>query len=244
MTRRAICLAVMIPISAQAQNRCSLSVSVVDTLERPVQGARVRVVQRNDSSRTNDGAQVVFRDLAPDEVALDVRAIGFAPIRSHVHCRPPSSAAVIRMTPTLTSLDTVRVLIAPSDPTGFYARMSHNRGGYFITDSAIRRIRPRRASDLLLGIPGVTMRRGELGIVIELGGRGAKRIDERPCPVVYYLDGVPFETSREGIDADISIGEIIAVEVYNVASVPAQFSPLGANCGVVLLWTRASRPPH
>jgi hypothetical protein len=241
---RGFWLAVMIPISAQAQNRCSLSVSVVDTLEHPIQGAHVRVVQEASASRTNDRGRVVFRDLAFDEVELDVRAIGFSPKRSQVPCRTPSSTAVIHLTSSLIALDTVRVVVAPSDPTGFYARMSQSRGGYFVTDSAIQRVRPRRVSDLLLGIPGVTMRRGELGVVIELGGRGAKRIDEKPCRVVYFLDGVPFETSREGIDADISIGEIIAVEVYNVASVPAQFSPLGANCGVILLWTKASKTRH
>lgn len=240
MTRSGLWLAILIPISVRAQNHCSLSVHVVDTRDRPIAGAQVHILP-GASERTDDRGAVTFPDVTLNEIVLDVKAIGFSPAHIPALCRGPSATASVRLIPSLTALDTVRVTTTPVDPTGFRARMAHNRGGYFVTDSAIARVRPRRISDLLLDVPGVTMRRGELGLIIELGGRGAKRVDGKPCPVVYFLDGVPFETSREGIDADISIGEIVAVEVYSVASVPAQFSSLGANCGVVLLWTKATK---
>ena len=235
------CVIFAVPMRAGAQNHCSLSVSVVDTLERPISGAKVRIVQESDSGRTDDRGMVFFADVAVDDPLLDARAIGFSPKRIAALCRGTAARAVIRLIPSLPSLDTIRVTTPAADPTGFRARMSHSRGGYFVTDSAIARARPRRISDLLLMIPGVTVRRGDLGLIVELGGRGAKRVDEKPCPVAYFLDGIPFETTREGIDADIPVGEMVAVEVYGVASVPAQFSPLGANCGVILLWTKATK---
>lgn len=229
------------PKRALSQNRCTLSISVVDTLEQPVRGALVRLLPGGDSGRTDDRGKFVFRDVPVEAPVLNARAIGYLPAHFSAFCPGRAATAIIHLIRAPISLDTVRVTSSPADPTGFRARMAHSRGGYFRTDSAIARLRPGRITELLLTIPGVTLRRGNLGLVVELGGRGAKRADEKPCPVVFFLDGTPFETSAEGIDSDLAIGQIAAVEAYSVASVPAQYSPLGANCGVILLWTKASQ---
>jgi len=53
------------------------------------------------------------------------------------------------------------------------------------------------------------------------------------------LDGVAYEPAAAfGLDGEVGLDDLEAIEVYDAATVPAQFSRFGASCGVVLLWTR------
>lgn len=234
----------LLPTRGLSQNVCSLVITVADTRGRPVRGAELRLVGASRFSTTDERGTHTFENLPALEHLVDVRGIGYAPQRVAVVCSSSVTVATLTLVASPVTLDTVRVTAKPNkDPTGFRERMLHRKGGYFLTDSAIAKARASRMTDLLTTVPGVGLRRGRVGWIVELSGRGAKRIDEKPCPVVFYLDGMPFETSSEGIDTDIPVNQIVAAEVYSVATVPARFSPLGANCGVILLWTRASQSP-
>lgn len=60
------------------------------------------------------------------------------------------------------------------------------------------------------------------------------------CPVLLYVDGVPFEPLSTGtISAEIPPSTIEAVEVYSRASaVPGEFRGPGFECGVIVVWKR------
>ena len=57
--------------------------------------------------------------------------------------------------------------------------------------------------------------------------------------VQYYLDDMQFTELEPGdINRFVTGGEVVAVEVYQGASAPPQFTRGGADCTTIVLWTR------
>jgi hypothetical protein len=79
------------------------------------------------------------------------------------------------------------------------------------------------------------------GYTVRTGRNGEGVQGGRTCPVLFYMNGMPFPMNAEGvINSYISPEEVEAVEVYTGASeIPAQFNATAYNarCGVVLIWT-------
>ena len=58
------------------------------------------------------------------------------------------------------------------------------------------------------------------------------------CLPDVYLDGIP-QPGADELDDIIMPFDIEGIEVYRSASeVPARYTTAGANCGVILLWSR------
>ncbi len=60
------------------------------------------------------------------------------------------------------------------------------------------------------------------------------------CPVLYYLDGIAFQPTWNGIISnEVPVNSLEGIEIYRrMSEVPGQFRRAGADCGVVLIWTR------
>jgi hypothetical protein len=122
----------------------------------------------------------------------------------------------------------------PADITGFHRRRSGGGLGTYITREEIGARAPGRTTELLRGLPGVTINfeRWGVGPTVEMrGGFGT-------CEPAIFVDGVlapQYRGSR--LDDFLTPDKIEGVEVYtSFSAAPAQY--LAGSCGVILFWTR------
>jgi len=99
-------------------------------------------------------------------------------------------------------------------------------------------------TDVLRRVPGMQIQsitgNNSSGYTVRSGRNGESVGAGRNCPVLFYMNGMPFPTGIDGVNSYISPEEVEAVEVYTGASeLPAQFNATAYNarCGVVLIWT-------
>jgi hypothetical protein len=127
---------------------------------------------------------------------------------------------------------------------GFFDRMGRGFGD-FVTPQEIARRPPVDARDLFRGVPSVRVRDVRSGGGLLFGEAVAMSRNRNP---IVYIDGVlvwPRTRASSGcgppfpIENYIDVAAIQAVEIYDgVSEAPAQFSALGASCGIIVIWTR------
>ena len=102
-----------------------------------------------------------------------------------------------------------------------------------------RRYQPRQCTPSAQRTGREEDQRGEC-VAGENGGPSPTRTT---CPVLYFLDGQPLTMPPgSSLSNEIPISDVDGVEVYpRVNEVPAEYRRAGAECGVVLIWTRRSR---
>ncbi len=114
------------------------------------------------------------------------------------------------------------------EASGFYGRRE-NVNGVFMTHDEIIARDPRRVTDLFDGLGGGFNRSP---------GTFGRADDGQDCHVVIFLDGL-IMTSAQDLDELVRPEMLEGIEVYrSIAGLPARFSPIGATCGVVIMWTR------
>lgn len=228
-----------------------LTVSVRTATGQPIAHARVAVAGSSGAAMTNDSGFASLVDLPAGSQTLDVRALGFIPVRETVQLllRDTPSHTDVLLTSVRTFLDTVRVTgqqILSRDITGFEGLRRAGLGRY-IDRAEIDRQRPFWASDLLRSMPAVQVVPTPFGAIVSMLG-----INGRRCRPLVFLDGARFLPDSNapgllGVVSDIDLltmpDELEAVEVYTRAGqAPSQFTDT-RGCGSVLLWTRR-RPPQ
>lgn len=220
----------------EARRFAALVGQVVDaTTGRPVDGAVVSMVGSGFGALTDStGAFRIPRTHAGADT-IEVRYIGFEPSRTAIELAPEQTSRVtLLLSPTVVRVAELTVEVRRSRRSaklaGFIER--RERGfGVFFTPRDIRTRNPRLPSDLLRGIPGVTVgpiRHGKAPVHI---GRGSRL----GCPPAIYLDGV----YQAGMDLDdIPPEDLGAVELYRGATdTPPQFMRTGSTCGAIVIWT-------
>jgi hypothetical protein len=60
----------------------------------------------------------------------------------------------------------------------------------------------------------------------------------KKCPAAFQLDGLPIDGGGT-VDIDVRPEMIEAIEIYSGGQVPIELAQRHAECGVVLIWTRA-----
>lgn len=217
--------------------------SVRDTSGRAVTGATVRL----DSAEwvpVDSLGTFAFTRIRAGRHVLETRALGFDPHAWYVTVRPERTSTAPLTLLRVTTFAAVQVIAAadttPLEPASFAARRLTNSGGIFIDRQQIDRRGAQRMSDIVRDVPGVASVpiNGPLGTrdyIFVM--RGVGMADDRICPIQYYLDGHPFPVS-DNIDRDISLGDVVAIEIYPGASqVPPQFKGPSARCGVIVVWS-------
>jgi hypothetical protein len=205
--------------------------------------------------------------------SLLVRRIGFSPEEVKLDAAP-DTAIRVRMTAFATVLPeqrvTGRAAFVKLDLSGFYQRMRDaDRGvnhGYFMTPEDFEFRKPNQITQMVEGLPAVTVRRagnGNSRMAILVGAPCKPRTDPDPacirigsemegpasarifrCVMTVYLDRVRIVGNIGGRPDDF-INEIVvptsvaAMEVYpRGTGAPPEFQPMNGSCGVVLIWTK------
>ncbi|MSR19980.1 MAG: hypothetical protein EXR91_03250 [Gemmatimonadetes bacterium] len=118
------------------------------------------------------------------------------------------------------------------EATGFYERREEGNG-VFMTQEEIIAKDARRTEDLFWG----------MGLLTNPLNRAASTFgladDGEPCTPLLFLDGLRVDRlSMRDLNQILGPEDIEGLEIYEtVGSLPARFSPVGAACGVIIIWT-------
>ena len=88
-------------------------------------------------------------------------------------------------------------------------------------------------TDILRRVPGLRVNYGSDGEWVS-----SSRGFGRGC-VQYWVDDIQWQSFTPGdINNFVTGREVVAVEVYQDATTPAQYMRAGGNCTTIVLWTR------
>lgn len=212
---------------------------VTDSDGAPVTSAQVRVWETSAQDTTSDRGAFLLDGLPGGTHTLEVRAIGFTPVRRVLHLDPDQALTVqVTLSERIVTLPgvTVRGELVYFSQLADFERRRRGPTGHFLTSTDIdRRASGASAVTLLQGMPGVdVVFAPKVGyIAIMKGHQGA------PCTPLMYVDGRKAYLSAAEIGNLYATADIAAVEVYpRLALVPLEFQEIAPSCGVVVLWTR------
>ena len=119
---------------------------------------------------------------------------------------------------------------------GFYERMENNRQGIYWTSVDIIERDPGDWSDLLRGVRFPRTR------AAGSFGNTQTGICGRTAEPLAFLDGAHIGDIYALVEA-VRVEMIEGMEIYRgIAGLPVEFNLLGAECGVIVVWTRQGRP--
>ena len=240
-----------------AQTATLFGLVMRDSSGHELGGAEVQLAGMPRAVLTNSRGGFRIDALPPGRYALAIRHVGFRPLTDTIEV--VASQKLERefvMTEQPQELDSVRVTavetryISPN-LRGFEERRKSGRGGYFITDSLLRRNDERSVAGVVAGnAPGVVIVSAAGYTYLassrkcSVAGATASCKGGSTCWVAVYQDGIRIYDATMGAmnrpDFNrIAVREYAAVEFYpSDASLPMQSSNRGSDCGTLLLWTR------
>ncbi len=202
----------------------------------PISRARVRVRGSPAEALSDSLGRFELRGLPLGTHALEAIALGYAPLRQAADIAESDTARlVVTMSPADVTLDTVRVLgerVVPFWKREFDTRRKQGMGR-FIDEAAIARRNPMLVTDMLAGLPGMTLRTG----LFTSQSRLLMRTTGGYCAPNVIVNGMLVDVADIGIDGFVSATQLVGVEVYRSAILrPAEF-PIQRKCGLIVLWT-------
>lgn len=214
---------------------------VRDTLGLALIGVELSIEGTPRSTVSSGDGGFRFAGVAPGELRLRARRLGFRPSVVDVELGEGGLADVeILLVPLVQELAPVAVLAQreafESRLAGFYERRDR-KVGHFITRERLERTNSFSMTDILRDVPGVKIR--PIGPILK-----AVRIRGASCPPLVFLDGSPATAGEFDLES-IDLGMVEGIEVYSgSATVPAEFAgPRNLDrCGVVAIWSRPFRP--
>jgi hypothetical protein len=215
-----------------------VSGTVVNRSGAPVANARVGLMGSSAATMTRANGEFVLDSLPAGTQALVVRQLGYSPTEVPVELSSRTPARVtVKLGVLVPQLSPVEVTSRREEglqKVGFLDRKRTSAGGYFITPEEMERRKPIKFTDVLRTTPGlrVSEQNGQAMISSTRSAQGGG------C-VTVFVDGAPWQQLDPGdLDTFVQPNEVAAVEVYNGASIPGQFTTPGSNCSAVVVWTK------
>ncbi|HYW30554.1 MAG TPA: carboxypeptidase regulatory-like domain-containing protein [Gemmatimonas sp.] len=215
---------------------------VRDARNQPVAGVRATVWSTGVEAVTNARGEFQLSGLPSGTYTLEVRGIGYEPVRRPVDIVPDREETVAVSIVQIAKLSTVKVNATRVYTSTFQNEAEARRRalgfGYFIDETAIEKRNPIFVSDLLRTTPGVFVSLGARGERVTMRGAGRSAY----CTPAIFIDGALANIDDGRLDTIVSAQEVRSVEVYpHASSVPGQFLTLN-GCGSIVLWTGPRRP--
>ena len=227
--------------SGTTARNATLSGRVVLEGKAPNAVSRVELVGTDVVVLTNEKGEFMMTSVPSGSYVLLARHLGYGAQTVPVDL---SSRAPQKVTITLPKfvaiMDPVLVTARRSaslDRVGFNQRRKSG-SGYFLGPEQIQRMHPYSVNDILRQVPGLRVIYSGMRSSVS-SRRGVSSFRNIPACARYYLDGMSWLSSAPGdIEGFVNGNEVVAVEVYNNANVPAQYAGAMGNCTTILLWTR------
>jgi hypothetical protein len=206
-----------------------------------VGGSRVELAGTDVVTTTDTNGEFTLRNLPSGTHMLVARHLGYAADAVAVDLSGREAKRVnITLPKFVNVMDPVLVTARRNvalERVGF-ARRQKSGTGYYLGPDQVARMNASRLTDILRHVPGLRVGYGPDGETVT-SSRGATSLMGGSC-VQYYVDDFRWQSAEPGdINLFVSGHEIVAVEVYQGAHVPAQYAGAGmGNCTTIVLWTR------
>ena len=215
---------------------------VVSLAGKPVSGARVEIPVSGVSVMTRDNGAFYLTGVLTGTQVLVARSLSFATAAEpiNVTSREPVDVTVT-VGDKLNVLDPVLITARREfalDKAGFSARKRAG-GGHFFTRDDIDKRKPNNISDMMKGLPSVTVTSQRGGTVIR-GRAGVTSMysANAPCTRV-YVDGFEWRDLQPGdLDMVVNPDDVIGLEIYQAGEVPSQFRKFDRGCLTLVVWTQ------
>ena len=205
------------------------------TTGMPVDGAVVNLLASGYGAITDSAGNFRIPQTWAGRDTVEVRFIGYEPSTTPIELAPRETSRVtLLLSPTAVRVADLVVEVRQTRRSrnleGFLERKDRGFGEFFTPRDIVLR-NPRLPSDLMRGIPGVTVGRIQYGKAPVFIGTG----ERLGCPPAIYLDGV----YQAGMDLDdIPAEDLGAVEVYKgITDTPMEFMRSSSTCGAIVIWT-------
>ena len=208
---------------------------------RPVVGARVALWATGAEIRTDADGMFVLSDLPSGTHTLEIRAVGYTPVRRPVDITESTEVAAVELGNLAIRLDTLRVTAqrAYRSPLVDFERRRKSGLGRFMDEDEIEKRRPLVLTDLLRMTPGVFVVPADaFGDAVLMRGGGA--LTSPMCRPDIIIDGARTPNDFP-VNSLVSAVDLRAVEVFARAPlVPAELGSM-SGCGVIVVWTKTGR---
>jgi hypothetical protein len=217
---------------------------VVNSVGRPIEGARVSVAGTAASAVTRANGEFILDSLPSGTQMVEVRKLAFAVAEQAVELRSYGEVpVVVTMTDHVPTLETVRSVgdrTVDLENIG-YTRRKRTGGGYYYEGDQINTTSSTFSSSLS-NVPSLRVRR------VDVIGDRYEVTDARNSSgcVAYIVDGTKWKSVTPG-DIDIAVRpeEVQALEVYHSSNVPAEFVRINdGKCLTIVIWTRRRVRPR
>lgn len=209
-----------------------LSGTVRDTAGRPIAAATVMVWGSGREAPTNDRGTFSIDGLPGGTHTLEVRLIGYVPIRRVVHlseARPVTVDVVIGEKIAVLPTVPVRAQLVYSRQLVEFDRRRRAGFGQYLTPAEIERRPVVELGTLLQGSFGVYVQHDRGIATVAMRSRG------RNCSPSIYVDGIRDMT---GDISWLKSDMVAAIELYEREGLrPAEFMDRNP-CGAIIVWTR------
>ena len=222
----------------QAPGRIAGRVIEEGRKNRGVSNVEVTVLSPARAGTVTDGrGRFNLTDLEPGLVQVQFTHLSYAPRTTTLIVQAGRTVEInASISARAIELEAIEVTVRSRflERNGFYRRLERGFGKQF-TQKDLEAIDPMYVSDLIWRVPGVRVRRSNLGPTVAVSGRGVS-FSGGGCVLPVYVDG--FRVYDAHLD-EYRPEWIDAMEVYHgIAGTPIEYGGILNSCGVVLLWTR------
>lgn len=235
--------------STRASTR--LSGRVLSTGGAPVANARLTLWGYDGEVRTAEDGRFVFAAVPGGSTTLDVRGVGFEPIRRPIDLRSgPASRNSVELVVSRASTTLAPVTIIDRRVSNALARSGFEKrrtGGYgrFVDAAELAKMQPPTTTSALGRFPGMWLK---------TASRGTRLFMRDPqglaCAPFVWVDGAPYSPrAAADVDGVVDIDllatpeDIAGIEIYRRASqAPLQYAGTTPSaCGVIVIWRKGGQ---
>jgi protocatechuate 3,4-dioxygenase beta subunit len=228
---------VLLPAKLAAKGDGIVTGRVLSPVGKAVSGARVDIPMAGVSMVTREDGAFRFIGVPSGTQMLVARSISYSTAAQQIDVTPREPIEVtLTLGEKTATLDTVFVTARRNttlDKNGFTARKRAG-GGHFFTREDIDRRKPNAVSDMLKGLPSVTVTNRVGGTVLS----GRRIIGGPPPCTTVWVDGFEWASVMPGdLDMFINPDDVIGLEVYQAGEVPMKFRKFDRGCLTLVIWT-------